>query len=385
MKKIFLIAITIALSIPAIAQKNEKKPGIDAIVPSTNSGPNVRIKDITRVRGVRYNQITNLGVVVGLEGTGDSRNSPFAQQAIQNLIKDYGLNVDAKQINLKNVALVMVTSELPPFSRNGSRIDVTVSSVGDAKSLQGGYLLQTPLYAPGDKTTAYAVAMGPVSIGGFSAGSGGSSRQKNHLNVGIITEGAMVEKAVPMTFAKNATLFLELSTQDFTTAQRMMDAINERCPDLRAIAFDGGGVEIQAVDSEKFDPVEALARIGLITIVPDTPAEIVINERTGTIVVGGEVKIGPAMIAQGGLIVKINQFNEVVQPLPFTTGTTETQTNTQVQVKEDTVQIGIIKPNATIEDLAKIFRALRVTPRDMIAIIQALKAQGAIKATVRTQ
>lgn len=384
MKRILIIAITLAISIPAIAQKADKRPEQDGISAS-NSGPNVRIKDISRVRGVRYNQITNLGIVVGLEGTGDSRNSPFAQQAIQNLIKDYGLNVDAKQINLKNVALVMVTSELPPFARNGSRIDVTVSSVGDAKSLQGGYLLQTPLYAPGDKTAAYAVAMGPVSIGGFSAGSGGSSRQKNHLNVGIITEGAMVEKAVPMTFAKNATLFLELSSPDFTTAQRMMDAINERCPDLRAIAVDGGGVEIQAVDNEKFDPVEALARIGAITVVPDTPAEIVINERTGTIVVGGEVKIGPAMIAQGGLVVKINQFNEVVQPLPFTNGSTETQTNTQVQVKEDTVQIGIVKPNATIEDLAKIFRALRVTPRDMIAIIQALKAQGAIKASVRTQ
>ncbi len=384
MKKLIFVSILIASFIPAISQKNDKKDNTE-IINSRNNGPIVRIKDITRVRGVRYNQITNLGVVVGLEGTGDSRNSPFAQQAIQNLIKDYGLNVDAKQINLKNVALVMVTAELPPFARNGSRIDVTVSSVGDAKSLQGGYLLQTPLFAPGDKTAAYAVAMGPVSIGGFNAGSGGSSRQKNHLNVGIITEGAMVEKAVPMTFAKNSTLFLELSAPDFTTAQRMMDAINELCPDLRAVAVDGGGVEIQAVDSEKFDPVEVLARIGSITVVPDTPAEIVINERTGTIVVGGEVKIGPAMIAQGGLIVKINQFNEVVQPLPFSNGSTETQTNTQVQVKEDTVQIGIIKPNATIDDLAKIFRALRVTPRDMIAIIQALKAQGAIKATVRTQ
>lgn len=348
-------------------------------------GPTARIKDITRLRGVRANQISNLGIVVGLQGTGDSKNSPWAQQAIQNLVKEFGISLDARSANLKNIALVMVTAELPPFVRPGSRIDVTVSSVGDAKSLQGGYLLQTPLYAPGNRNVAYAVAMGAVSIGGFGAAQGGSSRQKNHLTVGLITNGALVERSVPTQIEFNGTLFLELFEQDFTTAKRIAEAINSNCPDLRAIAYDGGGVEIQAVDPKKFDPVDAVSRVEMLTIVPDIAATIVINERTGTIVVGGEVKIGPAMVAHGGLVVKINQYNEVIQPLPLSRGTTETQTNTEVNVQESKVNIGVIKPNATIEDLAKIFRALRVTPTDMIAIIQALKAQGAIKAEVRTQ
>jgi flagellar P-ring protein FlgI len=370
--------------------------GIVAIVVATGSYPQAeavqqsntataRIKDITRLRGVRANQITNMGIVVGLQGTGDSRNSPWAQQAIQNLVKEYGISLDARSANLKNIALVMVTAELPAFTRPGSRIDVTVSSVGDAKSLQGGYLLQTPLYAPGNRNTAYAVAMGAVSIGGFGAAQGGSSRQKNHLTVGLITNGALVERSVPTQIEFNGTMFLELMQHDFTTATRIADAINTNFSDLRAIAYDGGGVEVQAVDPMRFDAVEVMSRVEMLEVVPDIAATIVVNERTGTIVVGGDVKIGPAMVAHGGLVVRINQYNEVIQPPPFSRGTTETQTNTEVGVQESRVNIGIIKPNATIDDLAKIFRALRVTPTDMIAIIQALKAQGAIKAQVKTQ
>lgn len=353
--------------------------------PKSVAGPVVRIKDITRVRGVRYNQISNVGVVIGLEGTGDTRRSPWAQQAIMNLVRDFGISIDSRQINLKNVAIVMVTAELPPFARPGNRIDVTVSSFGDAKSLQGGTLLQTPLYATGDKEHAYAVAMGPVSIGGFNFAQGGTSQQKNHPNVGLITDGAIVEKAVPTEFSFSGSIFLELRNPDFTTAERMADAIKQAYPDLFATAYDGGGVEIRGKSGELPDPVGLLSRIELLTVVPDSPAIIVINERTGTIVVGGNVKIGPAMIAHGGLTVKINEYNEVIQPLPFSRGTTETQTNTDVTATEDTVRIGLVKPNATIEDLAKVFRALKITPRDMIAIIQALKAQGAIKAEVKTQ
>jgi flagellar P-ring protein precursor FlgI len=358
---------------------------VHAQAPAEIKAPTVRIKDLTRLRGVRANQVSNIGIVVGLQGTGDTKNSPWAQQAILNYIKEYGISLDARQLNLKNVALVMVTAELPPFTRPGNRIDVTVSSIGDAKSLQGGLLLQTPLFAAGNRQTAYAVAMGAISIGGFEAGQGGTSRQKNQLTVGLVTNGAVAERSVPTQIEFNGTLFLELVDPDFTTATRIAEMINNRFPDLRAIAFDGGGIEVQGVDAAKFDAVEVMSRLESVEIVPDIPATIVINERTGTIVVGGEVKIGNAMIAHGGLVVKINQYNEVVQPPPFSRGTTETQTNTEVKVKEDTVTIGIVKPNATLEDLAKIFRALRVTPRDMIAIIQALKAQGAIKATVKMQ
>lgn len=347
-------------------------------------GPAVRIKDIARVRGVRYNQLTGIGVVIGLEGTGDSRNSPFAQQGILNLVKDYGISIEPRQMNLKNIAIVMVTAELPPFARNGNRIDVTVSSIGDAKSLQGGYLLQTALYA-GDRQRAYAVAMGPVSIGGFNFSQGGSSRQKNHTNVGMVTGGALVERAVPTDMTFDGSLFLELLEPDFTTAQRVANAIAAKYRDLSVYATDGGGVEIRSAAGAINDPVALLSQIEILTVVPDNPAVIVINERTGTIVVGGNVKIGPALIAQGGLTVKINQYNEVVQPLPLSKGTTQTQENTELKVKEDVVNIGIVKSNATIDDLAKVFYALKVSPRDMIAIIQALKAQGAIKAAVRTQ
>ena len=353
------------------------------IVTGTENPP-VRIKDITRVRGVRYNQLSNIGVVVGLNGTGDTRNSPFAQQAIANLMRDYGITIDTRQLNLKNVAIVMVNAEVPPFARPGNRIDVTVSSIGDAKSLQGGYLLQTPLYGP-RKDAAYCVAMGPVSIGGFNFGQGGTEKQKNHTNVGTIPNGALIERAIDTQFSFNGNLFLELNEPDFTTATRIADAINTNFEDLRAYAPDGGGVQVMPMDDAAFDPVDVISRVELISVVPDNPAVIVINERTGTIVVGGNVKIGPAMVAHGGLTVKINQYNEVVQPLPFSGGVTSTQTNSDVEVQEDTVRIGIINPNATLADLAKVFRALRVTPTDMIAIINALRAQGAIKATVKIQ
>lgn len=353
------------------------------IVTGTENPP-VRIKDITRVRGVRYNQLSNIGVVVGLNGTGDTRNSPFAQQAIANLMRDYGITIDTRQLNLKNVAIVMVNAEVPPFARPGNRIDVTVSSIGDAKSLQGGYLLQTPLYGP-RKDVAYCVAMGPVSIGGFNFGQGGTEKQKNHTNVGTIPNGALIERAIDTQFSFNGNLFLELNEPDFTTATRIADAINTNFEDLRAYAPDGGGVQVMPMDDVAFDPVDVISRVELISVVPDNPAVIVINERTGTIVVGGNVKIGPAMVAHGGLTVKINQYNEVVQPLPFSGGVTATQTNSDVQIQEDTVRIGIINPNATLADLAKVFRALRVTPTDMIAIINALRAQGAIKATVKIQ
>lgn len=383
--------ITMLLSmlfVPALIAQSGKgatKPQSNPQLNPSMDGPSVRVKDLTRVRGVRSNQISNIGVVVGLEGTGDSKNSPWAQQMIINLMKEYGVKPDSAQINLKNVALVMVTCELPPYARPGNKVDVTVSSIGDAKSLQGGYLLQTPLYAASNKGSAYAVAMGPVSIGGFNFSAGGTSRQKNHTNVGMITNGGIVEHDVLTQIDFEGSIFLELNEPDFTTANRIAAAINQAVPEVHAVANDGGGVSLTLLAGSQLDAVAVLSKIEPIMVVPDVEATIVINERTGTIVVGGNVKIGPAMIAQGGLTVKINQYNEVVQPLPFSKGTTETQKNSEVKVDETTVNIGVVKPNATLDDLAKIFRALKVSPRDMIAIIEALKAQGAIKATIKTQ
>ncbi len=375
---IFLIATTTASL--AFGQSTPRVPSPASF---QDPMPSARVKDLVHIRGVRPNQISNIGFVIGLEGTGDTRNTPWTQQAIINLMRDYGISLDLRQINLKNIAMVYVSAELPPFARPGARIDVTVASIGDAKSLQGGFLVPTPLYPPGNREQAYAVAMGPVSIGGFNFGQGGTSRQKNHTNVGIVSNGAIVERGVPTEFEFDGRLFLELNEPDFTTARRIADTINASFPSLRAYAYDPAGVEIFLEGNE--DPVGALSKIELLEVVPDIPATIVINERTGTIVVGGNVRVGPAMIAHGGLTVRINEFNEVIQPLPLSQGVTATQTNTDVTVKEETAQIGVLKPNATLEDLAKVFRALKLTPRDMIAIIQALKAQGAIKAIIKTQ
>ncbi|MEM4408317.1 MAG: flagellar basal body P-ring protein FlgI, partial [Candidatus Caldarchaeum sp.] len=197
------------------------------------------------------------------------------------------------------------------------------------------------------------------------------------------SSGAIVERGVPTEFEFDGRLFLELNEPDFTTARRIADVINATFPNLQAYAYDAAGVEVFLEENQ--DPVGALSKIELLEVVPDVPATIVINERTGTIVVGGNVRVGPAMIAHGGLTVRINEYNEVIQPLPLSQGVTATQTNTEIAVKEETAQIGVLKPNATLEDLAKVFRALKLTPRDMIAIIQALKAQGAIKATIKTQ
>jgi flagellar P-ring protein precursor FlgI len=358
-------------------------PSVGLVPPSDDpTGPLVRIKDIARLRGVRSNQLMNVGVVVGLEGTGDSRNSPGAQTAIANMVKEFGISLDLNQLNLKNVALVLVTAELPPFARPGNRVDVTVSSIGDAKSLQGGYLIQTPLYPAGDKSRAYAVAMGPISIGGFNVQQGGSKVQKNHVNVGTIPGGAIVERGVDTQYEFDGRFVLELMDPDFTTAERMANAINQQLPDLSAVAVDGGGVEVFSREGAIVDPVSVLARIESVEVVPDTPAVIVINERTGTIVVGGNVKIAPAMVAHGGLTVRINQYNEVIQPLPLSRGETALQQNTEVAAKEERVNIGVVNPNATIEDLAKVFRALKVSPTTLIAILQDLRAQGAIKARI---
>jgi flagellar P-ring protein precursor FlgI len=378
MKNIYALIGTLAVASGAVAQTNAQPP----VGQSAEAGPIVRIKDITRLRGVRSNQLMNVGVVVGLEGTGDSRNSPGAQTAITNLVKEFGIALDPNQLNLKNVALVLVTAELPPFASPGNRIDVTVSSIGDAKSLQGGFLIQTPLYAAGDRTRAYAVAMGPISIGGFNVAQGGSKVQKNHVTVGTIPGGAIVERNVPTQYEFNGRFVLELMDADFTTAERIASRIQESLPYLAAVATDGGSVEIWAREGEIVDPVSVLAQIEAVEVVPDTPAVVVINERTGTIVVGGNVKIAPAMIAHGGLTVRINQYNEVIQPPPLSGGQTALQQNTEVNAKEDRVNIGVVSPNATIEDLAKVFRALKVSPTTLIAILQDLRAQGAIKARI---
>lgn len=365
------------------AERAERRRQIKLAVDAERSGVEVRIKDIARFRGIRSNQIHGYGLIVGLEGTGDSKKTPFTATLMANALKDFGTIVDPAQFNAKNIAAVAITAELPPYATPGNNIDVTVQSIGDAKSLQGGFLIQAPLYGASDKTKAIAVAQGAVSIGGFNVSSGGSSVQKNHVNVGRIPSGAIVEATVPYQVVYDGKLYLELQAGDITTSARLAEALTEKFPQALPVAIDGGTVQISIPIGE--NPMTLMSQIEQCTVRSDVAAVVVINERTGTIVIGGNVRIGPAVVAQGSLQVMIDQETYVSQPNPLTNGQTTTVTNTVVGAQEDKAQIALITPNATVADLARIFQALRVTPRDIIAILQALRQQGALKARIEVQ
>lgn len=406
MKKIILVFIALGL-VPLIAAQNtqgtqgpdkaqqealakqraaelvEKRKQIKAAIDAEENGVEVRVKDIARFRGVRSNQIHGYGLVVGLEGTGDTKKTPFTATLMANALKDFGTIVDPAQFTAKNIAAVAITADLPPYATPGNNIDVTVQSIGDAKSLQGGFLLQAPLYGAADKTKAYAVAQGAVSIGGFNFSSGGSSVQKNHVNVGRIPGGAIVEASVPYQVIFEGKLFLELQAGDITTASRLAESLNEKFPQCQPTAIDGGTVQINIPIGET--PMTLMSKIEQCTVLSDTPAVVVINERTGTIVIGGNVKIGPAVVAQGSLQVVIDKQTYVAMPNPLTNAQPVKVENTTVNAEEDTAQIALISPNATVADLARIFQTLRVTPRDIIAILQALRQQGALKARIEVQ
>lgn len=354
------------------------------IVDGEKAGVEVRIKDIAHFRGVRSNQLKGFGIVVGLEGTGDTKKTPFTQQLLANALRDWGTAVDATQLGLKNIATVTVTCDLPPFAAPGTSIDVTVQSVGDAKSLQGGFLLSTPLYGANDNTKAIVVAQGGVSIGGFQAGASGSSVQKNHLNVGRLPGGGIIEASVATQVVFNGKMYLEVEQADFTTVQRLATKLGEVFPYYSPKPINGVSIEL-TLPSDK-NSVEAIAEIEATTVFADIPAVVVINERTGTVIVGGNVKVGPAIVIKGSLQVRIDTINDVSQPPPFSSGgTTKEVTNSQVSADEDKVQMALIAPNTTVADLARIFSELRVSATDIITILQELKSQGALKARIKTE
>ncbi|MBS1705329.1 MAG: flagellar basal body P-ring protein FlgI [Armatimonadetes bacterium] len=345
-------------------------------------GIEVRIKDIARFRGVRGNQLLGYGLVVGLAGTGDSNKTPFTATLLSNAMKKFGTLVDPKGLQAKNIAAVAVTAELPPFATPGNSIEITVQSIGDAKSLYGGTLLQTPLYGQSDEEHAVVVAQGPISVGGASASGGGSSATKNHVNAGKIPSGGIVERAVPfqMVFEGNK-LYLELDDADLTTSQRIAEALTKRFPNYVATAVDGGTIEI-AVPTDA-SPVKAMSEIESATVFADIPALVIVDERTGTIVVGGNVKIGPALITRGSMKVSIARYPVISQPAPLSNGQTVVDSEYDVAIEEDQAKVGQLPAYATLADLAKLFDALQVSAQDVIAILQALKEQGALKARVK--
>jgi flagellar P-ring protein precursor FlgI len=339
-----------------------------------------RIKDLTMIAGNRDNQLAGYGLVVGLAGDGD-KNPTYTVQTIANVLQRYGITVPAATLLSKNVAVVMVTADIPAFKKNGTRIDVTVSSMGDAKTLQGGVLIQTPLL--GADGRVYAVAQGALSIGGLSAGSGGdggATVQKNHPTVGMIIDGALVEREIPAQIISDHHLELLLREPDFTSAARMAAAINEKFPES-SLALDSTSVRVLMPDNWEATPVDFISQIEGIEVNADVPARIIINERTGTIVATSRIRIASCAVSHGNLTISIASTQNVSQPSPFSqTGQTAVTRSTDTKVKEEKSALIPLPDMPTVEEVASALNALGVTPRDMMSMFEAMKQAGALQA-----
>jgi flagellar P-ring protein precursor FlgI len=338
-----------------------------------------RVKDLTQVAGSRDNQLVGYGLVIGLAGDGDS-NAVTTLRSVANTLQRYGITVSADQVKAKNVAAVMITADIAAFMKNGSRIDVTVASLGDAKSLQGGVLLQTPLM--GADGRVYAVAQGPIAVGGFiggSGGPGGATVQKNHPTVGQISNGAIVEREIPATFVRDGLLSLQLHNPDFTSASRMAKAINALYP-AAASATDAASVSVKLPDNYIGHEVAFLADLGAIEVTPDSNARIVINERTGTIVATSTVHISKVAISHGSLVINVTSNLDVSQPGALSGGQTAVTESTQTAVVEKKGRLIVVEELPTVDRLASGLNALGVSTREMMSIFQTLKRAGALQA-----
>ena len=353
---------------------------VTAVFCLTGQAFGVRIKDIAEIKGVRQNQLVGYGLVVGLNGTGDSDNAIFTIQSMASMLEKMGVTVQAEDIEVDNVAAVMVTTDLPAFARSGSRIDVLVSSIGDAENLQGGTLLFTPLKAADQQV--YAVAQGPVSTGGFVVGSAsGSGVQKNFPTVGRVVNGALIEKEIPNKFNQKQSLTLTLHSPDFTTSSRVARAINIAFYDQIARTHDAGTIEVKVPQNYMGNVVALVTMIESLGVTPDTVSKVIINERTGTVVMGENVRISTVAIAHGNLSIEIQEDSNVSQPLPFSRGgETVVTPESEVQVQEGNNPIFLVNSGVSIAAVVKALNALGVSPRDLISIFQALKAAGALQA-----
>lgn len=339
-----------------------------------------RLKDIVDIEGVRENQLIGYGLVVGLNGTGDSlRNSPFTKQSLESMLERLGVNTRDQNLNTKNVAAVTVTAYLPPFATNGSRIDVNVQSLGDAKSLQGGTLLVTPLM--GADGQVYAVGQGPVTAGGFAAsGDSGTSVIRNVPTTARISNGALIEREIGFNLSEQRVLRLALRNPDFTTAERLARTINAYMGVDLAVVMDPGTVRLACPPN--YDMTRLLAEIEGLVVEPDQPAKIVIDEGSGVIVMGENVRVSTVAIAQGNLTIQISEQPAVSQPAPFSEGETVVVPQSGVEVLEDGTGLAVLDGGVPLRDLVDGLNALGVTPRDMISILQALKVAGALQAEI---
>jgi flagellar P-ring protein precursor FlgI len=338
----------------------------------------VRVKELIDVQGVRENALFGYGLVVGLSGTGDTERVFFTSQSISGMLGRLGIRIDPRDVRVRNVAAVMVTGRLPSFARPGTRIDVNVSSIGNARSLAGGVLLVTPLTGPDG--VVYALSQGPVQAGGFEVSAAGSRIQKNQPTSGTVPGGGTVERAVSPDLEKQP-LLLGLRRPDFTTATRIAAAVNKSLGSEGARALDPAAVEVKIPDQFKGKVVTLLAQLEALEVDPDQRARIVVSERTGTIVAGQGVRIRPVAVAHGGLQISVSQTPFVSQPGPFSPGgKTVAGKQASVDVKESTKAAVALPATSSVEDLVKALNLLGASPRDLIAVLQAMKAADAIDA-----
>lgn len=360
-------------------------------------GMAARIKDISSIQGVRPNQLFGYGLIIGLNGSGDKGGTSFTIQGLANMLEHMGIDISAEDVKVKNVAAVIVSATYPPFSRIGKKIDVTLSSIGDAKSLQGGTLLLTPLKGVDGKI--YALAQGPVVIGGYSTGgAAGGGVTKNHPTVGKISGGATIEREIPLSIMDRKELTIILNNPDFNTAARAAQAINSQVGESIARPIDPGTLRLKVLEKFQDKVVNLIAQIGDLEVEPDCVAKVIVNEKTGTVVVGENVRIQKVAVAHGNLSIQIKETKQVSQALAFAPsgrGAAATQTEggtivspggstvvtpeSDVGITEEDSRLLLIPKGRSIGELVKALNAIGVTPRDLITILQAIKAAGALQ------
>lgn len=354
---------------------------------SNTANASVRIKDIVNVEGVRENMLVGYGIVVGLNGTGDKlNNNAFTEQSLKAFLERLGVNTSASSLKTKNIAAVTVTASLPAFARNGSNIDINVSAIGDAKSLQGGVLLATPLL--GADGEVYAVAQGSLAVGGFSAGGAGGSVTKGVPTSGTISGGAVVEREIDYRLNALSQLNLSLKNPDFSTAQQVSQAINQKMGATVASVLDPGTVQVAVPQSHMGKVANLLSEIEGLTVMTDQPAKVVIDEASGTIVMGENVRIDTVAISQGNLVIKVTETPQVSQPgalAPEGAATVVTPQTTINVDEEKGKKMILMEKGATLADLVKGLNSLGVGPRDLISILQAIKVAGALQAEIETR
>lgn len=338
----------------------------------------VLIRDISTIEGIRYNPLIGYGVVVGLKRTGDSQQTVFTTQTLANMLQRLGVQIPAGSVQVRNIAAVMVTSSLPPFARPGTSLNVTVSSIGDAKSLEGGVLLLTSLHAADGQV--YAEAQGPLTLGGYTAGGGGNSKEVNHVTVGRVPGGGIVERDASINLANMKIVSLSLREQDFSVTRDVAAAVNREFGKTVATAVDSRRVDLNIALMGESPVPTLLAKVQSLAVSVHPPAKVVMNERTGTIVMGGDVKLSPVSVLHGDLTVNVTTTFAVSQPEPLSKGTTEVVPETTIKAREGAARSIQLKEGASVEELISGLHTMGATARDIVAIIQAIKAAGGLQA-----